>query len=358
MILLDKHFPQLGHCSYERGGLDMRILVTGGAGYIGSHVCVELLQNGHEVIVLDSLANSQVEALNRVQELTGKFLTFHKGDVRDSLILNKIFRQYEIDCVIHLAALKSVTESIQHPMMYYDTNVAGTIQLLQIMEKYQIHQLIYSSSIGIYGDVLGELIQEDRNVCFPKNPYLATKFIGEQLIQEFLKEDPQLKAVVFEYGNPAGAHSSGRIGESSLQTRGSIFSNMCESAWGQKPFFIYGDQYDTRDKTAVRDYIHVCDIARAHQSALKKMNLIHGTNRYILSSGIPVSVKDVLTQFQTSNQLILDVHVSDKRQGDISECAGNSSKARKELDWKVEHTLDDMCKDAWRFKKENPKGYR
>ena len=336
----------------------MRILITGGAGYIGSHVCVELLQNGHDIIVLDNLTNSQVEALNRVQELTGKFLTFYKGDVRDSIILNKIFREYKIDCVIHLAALKSVTESIHNPLTYYDSNVAGTIQLLQIMKKYQIQRLIYSSSIGIYGDVLGELIQEDRNVCFPVNPYLATKFIGEQLIQEFFKEDSQLQAVIFEYGNPAGAHPSGRIGECSLLTKGSIFNNMCESSWNKIPFLIYGNHYDTKDGTAVRDYIHVCDIARAHQSALKKMNSIQGMNRYILSSGVPVSVKDVVTQFQTSNQLILDVHVSDKRQGDISECAGNSSKAQRELDWKVELTLDDMCKDAWRFKKENPKGYR
>lgn len=336
----------------------MRILVTGGAGYIGSHVCVELLQNGHEVIVLDNLINSQVEALNRVQELTGKFLTFYKGDVRDSLILNKIFRQYEIDCVIHLAALKSVTESIQHPMMYYDTNVAGTIQLFQIMKRYQIHQLIFSSSIGIYGDVAGELIREDRTICFPANPYLATKFIGEQLIQGFLDEDPQLQAVVFEFGNPAGAHQSGRIGESSLQTKGSIFNNMCESAWNQKPFSIYGDQYDTKDGTAVRDYIHVCDIARAHQSALKKLNSIHGINRYILSSGRPVSVKDVLEQFQTSNQLMIDAQVSGTRAGDISECAGNSEKAQVELGWEVVHTLDEICKDAWMFIKENPNGYR
>lgn len=336
----------------------MRILITGGAGYIGSHVCVELLQNGHDIIVLDNLTNSQVEALNRVQELTGKFLTFYKGDVRDSIILNKIFREYKIDCVIHLAALKSVTESIHNPLTYYDSNVAGTIQLLQIMKKYQIQRLIYSSSIGIYGDVLGELIQEDRKVCFPVNPYLATKFIGEQLIQEFFKEDSQLQAVVFEYGNPAGAHPSGRIGECSLLTKGSIFNNMCESAWNKKPFLIYGNQYDTKDGTAVRDYIHVCDIARAHQSVFEHFGQIQGVNRYILSSGKAVSVRDVLEQFQVSNQLGIDIQVSESRAGDIAECAGSSRKAQAELGWKVVHSLDEICKDAWRFKKENPKGYR
>lgn len=336
----------------------MRILVTGGAGYIGSHVCIELLENGHDVIVLDNLINAQVEALNRVQELTGRFLTFYKGDVRDSLILNKIFRLYKIDCVIHLAALKAVTVSQKHPMDYYDTNVAGTIQLLQTMKKYQIHQLIFSSSLGIYGDVVGELIQEDRRIIFPINPYLATKFISEQIIQGFIKEDSYFKAIIFEYGNPAGAHESGQIGEGSLQTRGSIFYNLCESAWNQKAFMIYGNQYNTKDQTAVRDYIHVCDVAKAHQSALNYFAQMRGVDRFILSTGRPVSVKEALEQFQASNQLLLEARVSDQRVGDISECAGSSKKAHELLGFTITHNLDDICRDAWRFKQLNPKGYR
>lgn len=336
----------------------MKVLVTGGAGYIGSHLCVELLQNGNEVVVLDDLVNSQVESLNRVQELTGKYLTFYKGDVRDSLVLNKLFRQYQFDCVIHLAAWKSVTESLQSPIDYYDNNVSGTIMLLQIMKKYQVNQIIYSSSIGIYGEVVGELIREDSKACFPENPYLATKFIGEQLVRGFVNQVPKMKGIILGYGNLAGAHESGAIGECPINTKGSLFGNLCDSAWERKPFVIFGDHYPTKDGSASRDYIHVSDVVVAHRKAMEHFRKMEGVEKFLLTRGQPVTVFEVLKQFQKSNHMLLSSKVGEQRAGDLAECVGSSEKAKKVLGWEPIHTLDDMCCDAWKFKQNNPKGYR
>lgn len=335
----------------------MKILVTGGAGYIGSHVCVALLEKGHEVVVFDNLINSRIESLNRVEEITGKDIQFFKGDIRDRSALQKVFEQNHFDLVCHLAAWKSVAESITHPLNYYENNVSGTALLLRMMKAYHVKKIIFASSIGIYGETSGKLVDEETNKCFPQNPYLATKFIGEQLIKDICKSSKGLQAIILEIGNPAGAHESGKLGECSVKDGNNLFVNLLNSAFNEMDFSIYGTDYGTQDGTPVRDYVHITDLAHGYIKALEYIEHVQGAEVFLLCAGRGYSVREVVDCFQKDNKLTLLVKEAKPREGDIQECVGDYKKAEQLLGWKPRKDLTQICKDAWKWKLNNPGGY-
>ena len=338
-------------------GRQMKILVTGGAGYIGSHVCVALLENGHEVVVFDNLVNSRIESLNRVEEITGKKIHFFKGDIRDRAALQKVFEQTHFDLVCHLAAWKSVTESITHPLNYYENNVSGTALLLRMMKAYHVRKIIFGSSIGIYGENFGKLVNEETEKCFPQNPYLATKFIGEQLIKDICNSHKGLQAIILEFGNPAGAHESGKIGECSVKNGNNLFSNLFNSALNEVDFSIYGTNYETKDGTPIRDYVHISDLVNGHIKAIEYIDKVEGAQVFLLCAGRGYSVREVVDCFQKTNGLELLVKEANPRLGDIGECVGDYKKAEQLLGWKPTKDLTQICKDAWNWNQNYPQGY-
>jgi UDP-glucose 4-epimerase len=335
----------------------MQILVTGGAGYIGSHTCVELLNAGHEVTVIDNLINSKFTALRRVQEITDKSLTFHKVDLLDHEALTAVFAETEIDAVIHFAGLKAVGESVEKPLYYYHNNVTGTLVLCDVMRTHGVADLVFSSSATVYGDPESVPIREDFPLG-PTNPYGRTKLMIEKILRDLHHADPAWNVALLRYFNPVGAHSSGRIGEDPNGIPNNLVPYIAQVAVGKLPELrVFGDDYPTRDGTGVRDYIHVVDLALGHLKALDKLTEDPGVVTYNLGTGRGYSVLEVVEAFAKASGREIPYRIVDRRPGDVATCYADPTKAERELDWRAERGIAEMCADVWRWQSQNPNGY-
>ena len=336
----------------------MKVLVTGGAGYIGSHTCVELLENGYEVIVVDNLCNSNARSLDRVQELTGKTLTFYRADVRDEAALRQIFASHEIGCVIHFAGLKAVGESVEKPWMYYDNNLNSTLVLTKVMADAGVKNIIFSSSATVYTAGSPMPLQETSPTGGCTNPYGWTKYMSEQIFTGLAAADPQWSICLLRYFNPIGAHPSGRMGEDPKGIPNNLMPYITQVAIGRREkLSIYGDDYDTPDGTGVRDYIHVVDLARGHVAAVRYATEHSGAEVFNLGTGTGYSVLDMVNAFRKVNNVELPYVITARRPGDIATCYADPAKSARLLGWKAERSLEDMCRDSWRWQSQNPKGY-
>ena len=335
-----------------------KILVTGGAGYIGSHTCVELLNAGHEVVVLDNLCNSSSESLSRVEKLTQKSLTFIEGDIRDSQLLDQVFQQQSIDAVIHFAGLKAVGESQQIPLAYFDNNIAGSISLVQAMQRAQVFKLVFSSSATVYGENNPSPLNEDMPTGMPTNNYGYTKLIVEQLLEKLAVSDERWSIALLRYFNPVGAHKSGQIGEDPQGIPNNLMPYVTQVAVGRREkLSIFGHDYDTVDGTGVRDYIHVVDLASAHLCALNNRLVSQGCRAWNIGTGNGISVLQVKNTFEQVNGVAVPFELVPRREGDVATCFADNARAVKELGWTPEYGLEDMLADSWKWQKQNPKGY-
>ena len=336
----------------------MNVLVTGGAGYIGSHTCVELLESGYGVIVIDNLCNSNPESLNRVQEITGKNLKFYEGDVRDEVLLQKIFAENEIDCVIHFAGLKAVGESVAMPWKYYDNNLNSTLMLTKVMNQVGMKKIIFSSSATVYSADNEMPLRETSRTGNCTNPYGWTKYMTEQILSGMCTADQQWSVVLLRYFNPIGAHISGRIGEDPRGIPNNLMPYITQVAVGRREkLSVFGNDYDTHDGTGVRDYIHVVDLAKGHVAAVKFVTENAGCEVFNLGTGTGYSVLDMVNSFVSVNQVAVPYVITDRRPGDNAVCYADPDKSATLLGWKAEKTLDDMCRDSWNWQKNNPMGY-
>jgi UDP-glucose 4-epimerase len=335
----------------------MRVLVTGGAGYIGSHTCVELLQAGIHVVALDNLSNSREESLRRVGEITGQGVGFFEVDLRDRETLGEIFSQGHFDAVIHFAGLKAVGESVAHPLEYYDNNVQGTLTLCQAMADAGVRNLVFSSSATVYGDPASVPIRED----FPvgaTNPYGRSKLFIEEILRDLHVSDPRWNIALLRYFNPVGAHESGRIGEDPNGIPNNLMPYIAQVAVGRlQRLRVFGNDYPTPDGTGVRDYIHVVDLARGHLAALHKLQAAPGVVTYNLGTGRGYSVLEVIAAFERASGRPIPYDIVERRPGDIACCYADPSLAREELGWSAEYDLERMVVDAWRWQSQNPDGY-
>ena len=335
-----------------------KILVTGGAGYIGSHTCVELLNAGHEVIVLDNLCNSSAESLNRVQQLSQKSLTFVEGDIRDSQLLDQVFQQNSIDAVIHFAGLKAVGESQQIPLAYFDNNIAGSISLVQAMQRAQVFKLVFSSSATVYGENNPSPLNEEMPTEMPTNNYGYTKLIVEQLLEKLSIADERWSIALLRYFNPVGAHKSGQIGEDPQGIPNNLMPYVTQVAVGRREkLSIFGQDYDTVDGTGVRDYIHVVDLANAHLCALNNRLASQGCRAWNIGTGNGISVLQVKNTFEQVNGVAVPFELVPRREGDVATCFADNARALQELGWTPEYGLEDMLADSWKWQKQNPRGY-
>ena len=336
-----------------------KILVTGGAGYIGSHTCVELLNSGHEVIVLDNLCNSSAESLNRVQQLTGKTLVFVEGDIRDAQVLDQVFQQYPIDAVIHFAGLKAVGESQQIPLTYFDNNIAGSISLVRAMERAEVFNLVFSSSATVYDEANTSPLNEEMPTGMPSNNYGYTKLIVEQLLQKLSIADERWSIALLRYFNPVGAHKSGRMGEDPQGIPNNLMPYVTQVAVGRREkLSIFGQDYDTVDGTGVRDYIHVVDLANAHLCALNNRLNAQGCRAWNIGTGNGSSVLEVKNTFEKVNGIAVAFEFAPRREGDVATSFADNARAVAELGWKPQYALEDMLADSWNWQKQNPNGYR
>ena len=336
----------------------MAILVTGGAGFIGSHTCVQLLNAGYEVIVLDNLCNASEKSLDRVRELTGKDLKFYKGDILDRDILDKVFETENISSVIHFAGLKSVGESVKKPLEYYDNNITGTLTLVDVMRQHNVKNIIFSSSATVYGDPAEIPITEKCPKGQCTNPYGWTKSMLEQILTDIQHADNEWNVVLLRYFNPIGAHPSGRMGENPNGIPNNLMPYITQVAVGKlKELSIFGDDYDTTDGTGVRDYIHVMDLADGHVKALSKLAKGTGLSIYNLGTGTGYSVLDIVHNFERATGIKIPYRVAPRRAGDIAVCYSNADKAKKELGWEANYGILEMCRDSWNWQKSNPEGY-
>lgn len=334
----------------------MGILVTGGAGYIGSHVCVVLQEAGYDVIVVDNLSNSSEEALHRVEQITGRKLRFYPIDLLDEPQLRAVFEQESIEAVIHLAGWKAVGESVELPLKYYQNNVSGMIVLCTLMQEFGIKKLIFSSSATVYGEPKEIPITENCLKGQITNPYGQTKIMQEQILLDLAAADPEWSILLLRYFNPIGAHESGMIGEDPRGVPSNLVPYIGQVAVGKLPYLnIFGNDYDTCDGTGVRDYIHVMDLARGHLQALRKAE--KGVGIYNLGTGTGYSVLEVLHAYERVCGKEIPFRICPRRPGDVASCYCDAAKAKEELQWTAEKTLDDMCKDHWRWQKHNPNGY-
>ena len=335
----------------------MRVLVTGGAGYIGSHTCVELLETGHEVIVVDNLINSKEESLKRVQEITGKSLEFHQVDLLDRDGLEQVFSAAGADAVIHFAGLKAVGESVSIPLRYYHNNITGTLLLCEVMAAHGVKKIIFSSSATVYGDPHTVPIKED----FPlsaTNPYASTKLMIEDILRDLHISDQAWNIVLLRYFNPVGAHASGRIGEDPSGIPNNLMPFVAQVAVGRRPqLSVFGDDYPTPDGTGVRDYIHVVDLAQGHVKALAKLQDAPQVYTYNLGTGRGYSVLEMVAAFEKASGRQVPFEVIARRPGDIATCYADSSKAADELDWQATRGIDAMCTDTWNWQAGNPNGF-
>ena len=336
-----------------------KILVTGGAGYIGSHTCVELLNAGHEVIVLDNLCNSAAESLNRVQQLTQKSLTFIEGDIRDGQLLDQVFQQNSIDAVIHFAGLKAVGESQQIPLAYVDNNIAGSISLVQAMQRAQVFKLVFSSSATVYGEDNPSPLNEEMPTGMPTNNYGYTKLIVEQLLEKLSVADERWSIALLRYFNPVGAHKSGQIGEDPQGIPNNLMPFVTQVAVGKREkLSIFGNDYPTEDGTCERDFIHVVDLAKAHVLAIQNRLNHQGCRAWNIGTGQPISVLTIKNTFEQVNQIQIPFEFATRRTGDLASFYADSQRAQQELGWAAEYELEDMLTDSWNWQKQNPNGYR
>lgn len=335
----------------------MAILITGGAGYIGSHTCVELLQAGYELIVIDNLVNSKEESLRRVREITGKNLDFYKVDLLDRKALEETFERASIDAVIHFAGLKAVGESVAMPLRYYHNNITGTLNLCEVMQKRGVKNLVFSSSATVYGNPQTVPITED----FPlstTNPYGSSKLVIENILRDLCRVDASWNIAILRYFNPVGAHPSGRIGEDPLGIPNNLVPYIAQVAVGKlKKLRVYGNDYPTPDGTGVRDYIHVVDLALGHLKALEKLRSAPGLVTYNLGTGRGYSVLEVIFAFAKASGRDIPYRIEGRRPGDIAICYADPSRSRHELNWSARKGLEEMCADAWRWQFNNPNGY-
>ena len=335
----------------------MKILVTGGTGYIGSHTCLELLQAGHEVIVIDNLSNSKEESLKRVREITGRSLTFHQIDLLDRKALSDLFENTPIDAVIHFAGLKAVSESTRIPLRYYHNNVTGTLILCEVMIQYNVKDLVFSSSATVYGDPKSVPVREDFPVL-PANPYGRTKMMIEDILSDLYRADGAWNIALLRYFNPIGAHASGRIGEDPNGIPNNLLPYIAQVAIGKLPeLSVYGDDYPTNDGTGVRDYIHVVDLATGHIRALDRLRGHPGLVTYNLGTGQGYSVLEVVAAFEKACGRKIPYKIVKRRPGDIAACYADPDKAKRELGWSADRGLEEMCADIWRWQSANPDGY-
>lgn len=332
-------------------------LVTGGAGYIGSHTLIELINNNFEVVVIDNLANSSRESLRRVEQITGHEIPFIEADVRDQSALDDIFTTYDIDSVIHFAGLKAVGESVAKPLEYYDNNLVSTMTLLEAMREHNVKQLVFSSSATVYGSPSELPLRETSTVGVGlTNPYGKTKYMIEQIIQDYCAADPTFEATILRYFNPIGAHQSGQIGEDPNGIPNNLLPYVAQVAVGKlQSVGVFGDDYDTPDGTGVRDYIHVVDLARGHVAALQHMKA--GANVYNLGTGSGTSVLEIIKAFGKACGRDLPYEIKSRRAGDIAACYADCSKAERELGWRAELSIEQACADSWRWQSQNPNGF-
>jgi len=336
----------------------MKVLVTGGAGYIGSHTCVELLNAGYEVVVIDNLCNSCEESLARVEEITGKSVTFYKADVCDEAALEKIFTEHTIDSVIHFAGLKAVGESCRIPLRYYENNLISTLHLLDAMKRHGVTDFVFSSSATVYGDPVSVPIREDF-ALHVTNPYGRTKLMIEDMLRDLYKADKSWNIALLRYFNPIGAHASGRIGEDPDGIPNNLMPYVTQVAIGKLPCLsVFGNDYDTPDGTGVRDYIHVVDLALGHLAALKKLESDPGLVTYNLGTGKGYSVLDIVNAMSEAVGRPIPYKIVDRRPGDIAACYADPSFAASELGWTAKRDLADMCRDSWNWQSNNPNGYK
>lgn len=336
----------------------MTILVTGGAGYIGSHTLVELLNTGQQVLVLDNLSNASVASLARVAEITGKQPEFIEGDIRDAALLDRLFAEHSIESVVHFAGLKAVGESVEQPLRYYDNNVNGTLVLVNAMQKAGVFKLVFSSSATVYGEPQQMPITEQFAVGGTTNPYGTSKLMVEQILQDVAKSDERWSIALLRYFNPVGAHDSGLIGEDPNGIPNNLLPYISQVAVGRlKQLSVFGDDYPTPDGTGVRDYIHVVDLALGHLKALQRIEQHAGVSIYNLGTGHGYSVLDMVKAFEQASGQAVPFNISPRRAGDIAECWADPTKALAELGWKAERGLEQMMVDAWRWQSQNPEGF-
>lgn len=333
------------------------VLVTGGAGFIGSHTSVELLNAGYDIIILDNFVNSKPESLKRIKELTGKDFKFYQADIRDEEAMTKVFAENKIDAVIHFAGLKSVPQSVKEPLNYYDNNIAGMVCLCRVMDKAGCKKLVFSSSATVYGSKNPSPLREDMPTGGTTNPYGTTKYFIEQILQDLCVSDSEWGVSILRYFNPIGAHKSGRIGEDPNGIPGNLMPYITQVAIGKLECLnVCGNDYPTPDGTGVRDYIHVVDLALGHIKALDRLLKVKGCEVYNLGTGKGYSVLDVVKAFEKASGIKINYRIAPRRAGDVACCYADATKAKEVLGWQAQYDIDDMCADSWRWQSQNPNG--
>ena len=337
----------------------MQILVTGGAGYIGSHTCVQLLQAGHNIVVVDDFSNSHPLVLKRMETLAGQPIQFYKKDVRNKEALRRIFAETPFDAVIHFAGYKAVGESVEQPLRYYRNNLDTTLTLLEVMKEFQVHNIIFSSSATVYGDPEVVPITEDQPLGITTNPYGTSKMMQERILMDIAASDPTFHPILLRYFNPVGAHESGLMGEDPNGIPNNLMPYISQVAIGRlEKLRVFGNDYPTHDGTGVRDYIHVVDLAAGHVAALQLFQNPGGLEIYNLGTGTGYTVLDVLHAYEKAVGRTLPYEIVERRAGDVATCYANPDKAWRDLHWRAEKTLDEMCADSWNWQTKNPNGYK
>lgn len=336
----------------------MRILVTGGAGYIGSHTIIELAAEGHDIVVVDNLSNSSRESIKRIEKITGKKIPFYETDVRHKKNMDGVFTDHDIDAVIHFAGLKAVGESVKKPVLYYDNNIGSTLVLLDKMKKYDVKKLVFSSSATVYGTPSELPLSEESRVGIGiTNPYGQTKYMIEQILQDAAKADDSMEISILRYFNPIGAHDSGMIGEDPNDIPNNLLPYISQVAIGKlEKVNVFGNDYETHDGTGVRDYIHVVDLANGHVAALKKIK--PGVSIYNLGTSRGTSVLELIDAFRKASGKKIPHQIASRRPGDIAACYASAEKAARELEWLASKTIEQACADSWRWQSQNPDGYK
>lgn len=336
----------------------MKILVTGGAGYIGSHTCVELLNKGHEVIIVDNLVNSKIEVINRIKKITKRNILFYELNILDKESFRKVFIENDIEAVIHFAGYKAVGESVEKPLKYYYNNIMGSIVLCELMNEYDVKKLVFSSSATVYDSSNISPLKEEMKLA-TTNPYGSTKLMIEEILRDLYKSDSSWRITLLRYFNPIGAHKSGLIGEDPNDIPNNLMPYITQVAIGKREKLnIFGNNYNTHDGTGIRDYIHVVDLAIGHLKAIDKIMYVEGINTYNLGTGIGYSVLDVVAGFVKATGINIPYIFTKRRSGDVEICFSNPNKALKELGWETKYNLEEMCRDSWNWQQMNPNGYQ